>query len=74
MQNFWYWMIFGFLFFFAVSVVNWLTSFVDRLVIKPFVCRFRHRSVNKKRCPYYTCKNWRTCPYYDKSEVSNETK
>lgn len=64
------WIVLGILVYLFAKLVGLVVGWIDYGLIRPFVCRWRQKSVNKKRCPYLKCKNWRTCPYYDRTDPS----
>lgn len=68
MTNFWYWFILAILVYVFARLIGWIWSLISYHLIRPFVCRWRHQSFNKSRCPYLKCKQWRNCPYYDQTE------
>lgn len=36
---------------------------LDRFLVKPIYCRWKKKKPNDRRCWYWNCKEYKTCPY-----------
>ena len=47
-------------------IVMFLSFIIHNVVIKKIYCKWKKKHQTKKRCYFWNCKEWHTCPYnYD---------